>query len=68
MKENSYYGKFYHDPNSPVNPLRPFASSQSTQGLERIDSVLARVIEISETGLIGQSAAQSNIRLVEVKK
>jgi hypothetical protein len=67
MTEKSYYGKFYHNRNSPGNLVRPFASSQSTQGLERIDSVLARVIEISE-GLIGQQAAQSNIRLVEVEE
>ncbi len=67
MIKESYYGRFYHDPTSPDNLVRPFASSQS-KGLERIDSILTRVAEIPESGLTGQSAVQSNIGLEEVEK
>ncbi len=82
MKEKSYYGKSYHNQNSPVNctgdthnlkqidygGIYQNSSPQTTQqGLERIDSVLARVIEISE-GLTGQQTDQSDIRLGEVGK
>jgi hypothetical protein len=57
MKENSYYGKFYHDPSSPVNPLRPFASSNplGTQGLERIGIILARSISLSPSTEISET-------------
>jgi hypothetical protein len=66
QKRKTIYGVSYHKSayNSP-SPNNP--QNQSTQGFERLDSILARIAEIPEIGLTGQSAVQSDIGLGELK-
>jgi hypothetical protein len=51
------YSIFYHNPNNPNNPVSPLKLSPNnpqnkpTQGLERIDSILARSIKTSQSDI-----------------